>query len=83
MSIHADVSIHRLHLNAQQSITLARETPQSGARVKYLHVVEGSVELDGETFSAGDGIGVHKADEVTLKAQEDFIALWFDLPNAH
>ncbi len=83
LSIHADVSIHRLHLDAQQSITLARATPQSDTRVKYLHIVEGSVELDGETFSAGDGIGVHKADEITLKAQEDLIALWFDLPNAH
>ena len=83
LSIHADVSIYRLHLEPEQSITLPRESTGSGARVKYLHIVTGSVQLDGALFYAGDGIGVDKAEAITLKAQEDLVALWFDLPSTY
>ena len=76
LSIQADVSIHRLHLPAQQSLVLSRES----SRMTYLHIVEGSVLLDNEVFNEGDGIGVHQAQSIRLIAQDELVALWFDLP---
>ncbi len=46
----------------------------------YLHIVEGSVLLDNEVFNEGDGIGVHQAQSIRLIAQDELVALWFDLP---
>ncbi|MFC3032774.1 pirin family protein [Pseudoalteromonas fenneropenaei] len=74
LQIHQDASIYRVRLQQEESVTL--EVPRLG----YLHVVHGDVQLAELTLSMGDGIALPSGQAVTLRANSEFEALWFDLP---
>ncbi len=75
LSINQDASLSRLVLNAQQTFMLA-----SGKQIGYLHIVKGSVMVDGKEFAAGDAFAVDPATELNLEATAELEALWFELP---
>jgi redox-sensitive bicupin YhaK (pirin superfamily) len=83
LSIHADVSIYRLELKGGDDIHLQSLTQDGEARKKYLHIIEGALELDGDVFKPGDGIGIDQAEDIHILAKQDLVALWFDLPSAN
>ena len=75
LSMHQDASIYQLVLNQNEQITLV-----TGERLGYLHLVAGSIVVDGQSFEAGDAFAVESGKEITVKAGDVLKALWFDLP---
>lgn len=75
LSMHQDASIYQLVLSKGESIELA-----TNDRLGYLHLVSGSVEVNGQFFSAGDAFGIESEQKLDVVASEDLKALWFDLP---
>ena len=77
LKIKQNVRLSQLILLPEQRIAL----PVQQDRAYYLHLVNGELELQGQTLSAGDGIKLLKQTELNVKAGQDHVrALWFDLP---
>jgi len=74
--IHQDACLSELRLHAGQSVS---HSLQPG-RTFYLHVVSGSISLNGEALSEGDGAMVKTVDAPEFAGHEDSEALVFDLP---
>ena len=75
LPIHQDTSLYRLRLGAGEAKTL-----EIGTRQGYLHVISGRAQSETTALQAGDGMGVIVSESLTVVAEEDFEALWFDLP---
>ena len=75
LSMHQDASIYQLQLAVGEQFEL-----QTGERLGYLHLVSGSIAIDGQVFVSGDGFAVDDNEQVVVKATQPFKALWFDLP---
>ncbi len=75
VKIHQDMSLSRLRLLAGETFDVG-----TSKRLGYLHIVNGNVSIDGETFETGDGIGLYQDDKLAIRANKDTEALWFDLP---
>ncbi|MCK6439127.1 MAG: pirin family protein [Planctomycetes bacterium] len=75
MMIHQDASIHAAILrkgdNVKHSIAPGRHA--------WIQVARGSVILDGERLTAGDGVAISDTKEVRLSGVDDGEALLFDL----
>ncbi|WP_440056708.1 pirin family protein (plasmid) [Pseudoalteromonas sp. T1lg65] len=74
LTINQDAAIYQLVLGDGQQQTL-----KTLDRFGYLHIVAGEAHIDGETFYAGDAIGLYQQDAIHLTAQKELTALWFDL----
>lgn len=74
--VHQDASLYQLLLNAEQSADHKLET----GRTVYVHVVSGTVSVNGERLSEGDGATVKDVDVVEFVGGEKSEALVFDLP---
>lgn len=72
----ASISQLYLHPDTQAKITLAP------GRKGYVHIVEGSLNLNGHQLNAGDGAKLSDISELTALNESDrtLIALVFDLP---
>lgn len=75
LSMQQDASIYRLKLKAGEQLQL--DTQQ---RSGYLHVIGGAAEVNDHLLQAGDALGASK-ESLTVSAQDDLTALWFDLPD--
>ncbi|WMN61587.1 pirin family protein (plasmid) [Pseudoalteromonas xiamenensis] len=78
LTINQDADIYRLMLDKNQSQPLAIKR-HSG----YIHIVSGTVEIDGTVLSAGDGMALLREAFTHLEAKSihgSVEALWFDLP---
>jgi len=75
LSMQQDASIYRLKLKAGEQLQL--DTQQ---RSGYLHVIGGAAEVNDHLLQAGDALGASK-ESLTVSAQADLTALWFDLPD--
>ncbi|GAB2180026.1 pirin family protein [Denitratisoma sp. agr-D3] len=76
MVIHQDALIYASILAAGQSLAIAL-TP---GRRAYLHVVAGSLSLNGQAFTKGDGARIADECEFQVSSAEGVEFLWFDLP---
>lgn len=76
MVIHQDALIYASILAAGQSLAIAL-TP---GRRAYLHVVAGSLELNGQSFAKGDGAKIADECAFQVNSAEGAEFLWFDLP---
>ncbi len=76
MLIHQDASLYQLHLKTNQS---ASHSLNSG-RTAYVHVISGTISVNGERLNEGDGATVHEVDVVDFVSAENSEALVFDLP---
>lgn len=78
LSIHQDASIHRLVLEAGQSLAL--ETSRTG----YLHLIRGSATVNCQhlyhRFESGDAFATTPNKTYQVVAESALEALWFDLP---
>lgn len=78
LKIKQDASLIQLILNHQQSATWSADSD----RRYYVHVVEGSLQLNQETMlSEGDGAKIEQLTQLTFTKQSDHVkAILFDLP---
>ncbi|GHB69616.1 hypothetical protein GCM10008107_18680 [Psychrosphaera saromensis] len=76
LSINQNASISRLVLMNGEAFTLNTEQ-QTG----YLHIVKGSLLVDGEEFNAGDAFAIDSQQHCEVKANSALEALWFNLPS--
>jgi len=74
--IHQDACLYQLFLNADEKATLPIEAP----RTVYIHVVSGSLEVEGETLNEGDGATVKDIADLEFACLQNSEALVFDLP---
>ncbi|HBI76641.1 MAG TPA: pirin family protein, partial [Alteromonas macleodii] len=81
LRIKQNAAISRLTLKAGETWEHGTED-QKG----YLHMISGNVQavVDSETnaveIGAGDALGIYEQDIIRLKASEESVALWFELP---
>ena len=75
VKIHADASLYAGLFHGRESATLAI---QSGRRA-YVHVVRGSVHVNGENFAAGDAAKLTGINKVVINSGDDAEVLVFDL----
>jgi redox-sensitive bicupin YhaK (pirin superfamily) len=74
--IHQNVRLYQLLLNVDQS---ANHKIKAG-RIAYVHVVSGTVSVNGERLTEGDGATVKDSDVIEFVGAEHSEALVFDLP---
>ncbi|WP_462175541.1 pirin family protein [Pseudoalteromonas gelatinilytica] len=75
LSMNQDASIYRLELESGKNFTLETES-----RVGYLHIIQGELVIDEQSYAAGDAFALSKNEKENLIALTDIEALWFDLP---
>lgn len=85
LKINQDARISKLALSRGESFDLAVESsPTLGAG--YLHIVKGELTVNDvksdkmTTLTKGDAIGLGLGQKVVVLANEEALALWFDLP---
>ena len=75
VSIHADAAMYAGLLDGADEAELALD-PQ---RMAYVHLVRGSLEVNGERLLAGDAVALSGESKVSLGAGQDAEVLVFDL----
>lgn len=75
VTIHQDVDLYGSLLTADKSVT---HDIQADRKV-WIQVVKGTVSANGQTLSAGDGLGILDAGPLTVAASENAEFLLFDL----
>jgi quercetin 2,3-dioxygenase len=78
VALHADARIYAGLLGGSDSTTLALDP----ARKAYVHVVRGSLSLNGLPLHGGDAAKIHGESVLTLNAANDTEVLVFDLAAA-
>ena len=76
MTVHQDLKLDLVDLAAGSDLDL---TPAPG-RVRYLHVTEGRIDVDGAELGAGDAIAVDADGGLAIEVREAAKGLLFDLP---
>ncbi|MDH3390100.1 MAG: pirin family protein [Gammaproteobacteria bacterium] len=74
--LHQDASLYQLRLNAGESASLEL----AAGRTVYVHVVAGSIRVNGARLGEGDGAKVAETDRVEFEGVDESEALVFDLP---
>lgn len=75
--VHQDAWFHLGEFDAGASETYSIKKPGNGV---YLFVLEGEVEVEGQTLGKRDGVGLWDTDTVALKAHENAKVLLMDVP---
>lgn len=73
--IHQDVSLYASLLSADKSVS----HEIAAGRKAWIQIVKGKVSVDGQTLTAGDGLGLLEPGRIDLTAQEPAEFLLFDL----
>ena len=76
MTIHADASIYAGLFDGDESAELRA---RSGRRA-YVHVVRGTVEVNGQPLRGGDALRLEDESAVELRQGRDAEVLVFELP---
>jgi redox-sensitive bicupin YhaK (pirin superfamily) len=74
--LHQDASLYQLLLQPGESASHAL----AAGRTAYLHLVSGSLRVNGEQLGEGDGATVRATDAIDFEALAPSEALLFDLP---
>jgi redox-sensitive bicupin YhaK (pirin superfamily) len=77
--IHQDAKLYVSRLAAGQQVDAAL----AAGRLGYLHLIAGSVTVNGERLGGGDAAKLRDESRLTIRADEDSEVLLFDLPPAH
>jgi quercetin 2,3-dioxygenase len=76
LHVHQDVTVYHIVLDAEQHLTWSAAPGRSA----YLHLVRGTMTVNGEVLQAGDGVTITQEDTVDLQGTTAIEALLFDLP---
>lgn len=78
LSLYQDARVYAGLFDGDESQTFL--LPEN--RYAYVHIARGSIEINGERLSAGDGVRIRKEQQITLQNGEQAEVLLFDLrPN--
>ena len=78
LSVYQDVRVYAGLFDGDESQTFL--LPEN--RYAYVHIARGSIEINGERLSAGDGVRIRQEQQITLQNGEQAEVLLFDLrPN--
>ncbi len=78
LSVYQDARVYAGLFDGDESQRF--ELPDN--RYAYVHIARGSIEINGERLSAGDGVRIRKEQQITLQNGEQAEVLLFDLrPN--
>jgi quercetin 2,3-dioxygenase len=75
ITIHQDVNLYGSALQAGESVNHAL----AANRVAWLQVVKGTVQLNGQPLTAGDGAAITSVAQITLQGTANAAVLLFDL----
>ena len=75
LTIHQDVSL----LSTQLETGVELDYAFSGARHGFLQVVQGAIEIDGQSLAAGDAAAMQDQDSLVVRAIEEAELLLFDM----
>ena len=76
LKIHQDACLYQLRLQPEQSVSQALDAGRS----MYVHVVSGTLYVNGERLTGGDGASLKDLDSIDFNGVEACEALVFDLP---
>jgi len=74
--IHQDACLYQLHLSMGQSVS----HNIGKGRTIYIHIISGTVSVNGKHLSNGDGATIYDEEIVNFIGGEEMQALVFDLP---
>jgi redox-sensitive bicupin YhaK (pirin superfamily) len=77
LKIHQDAKISRIDLETNKDFSYALKTKYHGV---YVMVVEGEIEIDGETLLKRDAIGIHQTEEFSLKTNQKTALVFIEVP---
>ena len=75
--IHQDIWFSLGDFSKENTITYTLNKASNGV---YLFVIDGSIEVGGETLSKRDGMGIRDTNEVAIKAISDAQLLLIEVP---
>ena len=75
--IHQDATLHAARLSTGEAL----DYPLDPARLAYVQLVRGALQLNGLAMRAGDGAKIAAESALNFVATEDSEILLFDLPN--
>ena len=76
VTIHQDALLYATKLNGPSALT--HDLP--AGRKAYVQVARGSLQVNGTTVQAGDGVKIEKETQIVLSSGQSAEALLFDLP---
>ena len=76
VTLHQDALLYATKLNGQSVLTHALPA----GRKAYVQVARGSLQVNGTTVQAGDGVKIEKETQIVLSSGQSAEALLFDLP---
>lgn len=76
VTIHQDALLYAAKLDGQSVLT----HDLSAGRKAYVQVARGSLQVNGTTVQAGDGVKIEKETQIVLSSGQSAEALLFDLP---
>jgi len=76
LQIHQDAYLYQLLLDGELTTSYSLEA----GRTVYVHVVSGTISINGEQLNEGDGATVNEIDMIEFTSSSDSEALVFDLP---
>jgi len=76
LRIQQNASLYQLRLNKDESASHSLAPGRTG----YIHMVSGSIKVNGEQLNEGDGAEINQSDEINFAGLESSEALVFDLP---
>ncbi len=76
ITIHQDVNLYASVLESGRDVALDVDD----GRRAFVQVVSGSLEVNGESVAAGDGVQIERERGIAVKAIDDAEFLLFDLP---
>lgn len=75
ITMHQDAALLTTHLDAGKSLPIVNIQ----GRGKYLHVVSGSINLNGVLAKSGDACLIEGNEDTTVTAEQDAVLLLFDV----
>ena len=77
VTIHQDVNLYSALLDGSESVTHELEDSRKG----WVQVARGSLELNGQVLSAGDGVALSGPQTLEIKGLDNAEVLLFDMTN--
>jgi hypothetical protein len=73
--VNADVKLYASLYDGNQKSTLEIDPKRKG----YVHLIKGSLEVNGENLNAGDALMIAEEDQINISHGKDAEVLVFDL----
>lgn len=80
LTIQQDACISRLILEEYKELSYQLQPNSYGS---YVFVISGEIEIDGETYSDRDAVGISNVTEINIKAKKDSYILNIEVPDIY